>query len=126
MTRCTGALLLLLTLSGGGLLWAGQKPPAPSPPPQPPGASGQGELALLNRHGKPAGTCPLRHTDVVADVAAGMARVNVRQQFHNPSREPVEAVYTFPLPDDAAVDQMSLQVGSRTIRGEVKRREEAR
>jgi len=40
--------------------------------------------------------------------------------------DPVEAVYTFPLGDRAAVDDFELSVGERTIRGEIRRRDEAR
>src|SRR5207237_7002074 len=38
----------------------------------------------------------------------------------------IEAVYTFPLPHNAAVDDMTLQIGDRTVRGRIKPREEAR
>ena len=38
----------------------------------------------------------------------------------------MEAVYTFPLPDDAAVDDMTMTIGDRVIKGEIKKREEAR
>src|SRR5439155_7509662 len=54
-----------------------------------------------------------------------MARVELTQDFENPSPEKIEAVYTFPLPPDAAVDDMTIQIGTRTIRGVIKRREEA-
>jgi Ca-activated chloride channel family protein len=86
----------------------------------------QGQLAILNKKGEAAGLCPLKHTDVDADVAGFVARVNVTQQFHNASSEPVEAVYTFPLPSDAAVDDMEMRLGTRVVKGEIKRREEAR
>jgi Ca-activated chloride channel family protein len=38
---------------------------------------------------------------------------------------PVEAVYTFPLPEGAAVDAMTMTVGERRIVGRIKRREQA-
>ena len=69
---------------------------------------------------------PLRHTRVSIEVSAFVARATVEQIFSNPFDAPVEAVYTFPLPDRAAVDDFELTVGDRTIRGEIKRREEAR
>lgn len=69
---------------------------------------------------------PLRHTKVAIEVTAFVARATVEQVFANPFTEPVEAVYTFPLGDRAAVDDFELQVGDRTIRGEIKPREEAR
>src|SRR5207253_5427477 len=55
-----------------------------------------------------------------------VARVTVTQVFASRFTEPVEAIYTFPLSDRAAVDAMSMRTGDRTIRGEIKRREEAR
>jgi Ca-activated chloride channel family protein len=69
---------------------------------------------------------PLRHTKVAIEVTAFVARATIEQVFANPFAEPVEAVYTFPLGDRAAVDDFELVVGDRTIRGEIKRREEAR
>ncbi len=85
-----------------------------------------GQLEILDKSGKPAGLCPLKHTDVVADIAGYVARVTVKQEFVNPSKTPIEAVYTFPLPEDAAVDDMTMRIGSRVIRGKIMRREEAR
>mgnify|MGYP003694541381 CR=1 FL=1 len=69
---------------------------------------------------------PLRHTKVSIEVTAFVARSTIEQVFANPFTDPVEAVYTFPLGDRAAVDDFELVVGDRTIRGTIKRREEAR
>ena len=85
-----------------------------------------GALQILDKAGKPAGFCPLQHTDVVADIAGYVARVTVTQQFANPSKEPIEAIYTFPLPEDAAVDDMTMVIGKRVIKGQIMRREDAR
>lgn len=70
--------------------------------------------------------CPLTHTDVKAEISGLVARVTLTQQFVNPSADRVEAVYTFPLPQHAAVDDMTLTTGGRVIRGVIARREEAR
>lgn len=86
----------------------------------------QGQLQALDKNGEPAGQCPLKHTSVSADVSGFVARVDVTQEFVNPLREKIEAVYVFPLPQAAAVDRMEMTVGDRTIRGEIKRRDEAR
>ncbi len=74
----------------------------------------------------PSGPCPLKHTDVKAEISGFLARVTVTQEFRNPYPDKIEAVYTFPLPPKAAVDRMTMLVGDRTIRGSIKRREEAR
>lgn len=85
-----------------------------------------GELVISGKDGKPAGACPLKHTDVDAQVSGFIARVTVVQEFANPTQEKIEAVYAFPLPEDSAVDRMEMKVGERTIVGEIRRREEAR
>jgi len=72
------------------------------------------------------GACPLKHTDVRAGISGFLARVTVTQIFANTASENIEAVYTFPLPQDAAVDDMTIQIDDRTVRGLIKRREEAR
>jgi Ca-activated chloride channel family protein len=69
---------------------------------------------------------PLQHTDVQIDVSGFVARATVTQKYHNPFDKPIEAVYTFPLPEDAAVDDMQMTIGKRVIKGLIKRREEAR
>lgn len=68
----------------------------------------------------------LAHTDVRARVAGNVARVEVTQRFKNPFKHPLEAVYVFPLPDEAAVDDMEITIGKRVIKGLIKRREEAK
>lgn len=85
-----------------------------------------GQLIGFDREGRPAVLCPLEQTSVSAAIAGFSARVTLRQTFTNPTNEPVEAVYTFPLPDDGAVDQMRMKVGDRLIEAEIKRRDEAR
>src|SRR5687767_1271502 len=85
----------------------------------------EGQLQILGDDGNPQGLCPLKHTDVKAEISGFVARVTVTQQFHNPSDEKIEAVYVFPLPQHAAVDDMTLKVAERTVRGVIKRREEA-
>ncbi|MCL1472855.1 Hsp70 family protein [Argonema antarcticum] len=69
---------------------------------------------------------PLKHTEVQAKIAGNLSRVEVTQTFENPFTEPLEAVYIFPLPDEAAVDDMEIKIGSRIIKGNIKKREEAK
>ncbi|MBC1241332.1 VIT domain-containing protein [Nostoc sp. 2RC] len=68
---------------------------------------------------------PLKHTEVLAKVAGNLSRVEVIQSFENPFTQPLEAVYIFPLPDEAAVDDMEIKIGDRIIKGNIKKREEA-
>ncbi|HOV74146.1 MAG TPA: VIT and VWA domain-containing protein [Candidatus Hydrogenedentes bacterium] len=86
----------------------------------------EGGLYAMDRDNRPLGACPLQHTNVAADIAGFIARVTVTQQFGNTFTTPIEAVYTFPLPENAAVDRMTMHIGDRVIKGIVKPRGEAR
>jgi Ca-activated chloride channel homolog len=85
-----------------------------------------GALTSLDASGKPSGECPLKHTAVQAEISGFLARTTVTQEFHNPFGHKIEAVYTFPLPENAAVDDMTMHVGTRVVKGKIKPREEAR
>jgi Ca-activated chloride channel family protein len=85
----------------------------------------QGALRIVQKDGGIV-ECPLKHTDVQADIAGFVARVKVTQTFHNPTKEKIEAVYVFPLPHESAVDDMTMVIGERKIVGLIKRRAEAR
>jgi len=84
-----------------------------------------GALTVIDKAGKPQSVFPLKHTDVQAEISGFLSRVRVTQEFENNFKEKIEAVYTFPLPQDAAVDDMTMTLGSRTVRGKILPREEA-
>ena len=86
----------------------------------------QGELDAFGAGGKALGACPLKTTSVKAEISGFLSRVKVVQEFENNFTEKIEAVYVFPLPANAAVDDMTMRIGERTIRGQIKRREEAK
>ncbi len=69
---------------------------------------------------------PLLHTDVALDVRGLVAAATVTQQYANSSTEPIEAVYIFPLPHDAAVYDMEIRIGDRVIRSVIRERAEAK
>lgn len=69
---------------------------------------------------------PLKHTAVKAEISGFVAEVLVTQVFGNPSDKYLEAVYVFPLPENAAVSEMTLTVADRVIKGQIKKRAEAR
>ena len=68
---------------------------------------------------------PLKHTDVQAHIQGYIASVEVTQQFHNPYDSKMEAVYVFPLPQNAAVNEFQMTVGQRKIRGIIRERKQA-
>jgi len=86
----------------------------------------QGTLRVAAEPGQKLLEFPLKHTDVEAHVAGMVAHVTVTQHFTNPFEDPIEAVYVFPLPQNAAVNDMLMKIGGRTIRGLIQTREKAR
>lgn len=123
-----GAALLAVLSLAGILMMPSPVRGTMVPPPRPPAESevGTGALDAIGPDGAPLGPCPLEHTAVEAEIAGFVTRVRVTQTFANPFEDPIEAVYTFPLSSDGAVGAMTIRAGDRTIRGDVKKREEAR
>jgi Ca-activated chloride channel family protein len=64
-------------------------------------------------------------TEVELRVRGLMAEVRVRQRFSNASSEWMEGRYRLPLPGEAAVGQLRMQVGDRLIEGEVQEKQRA-
>ena len=85
----------------------------------------EGSLRVVGVEAKQPQLCPLKSTKVSADVRGFVSRVTVTQTFQNPFDRAIEAVYTFPLPNDAAVDDMTIEVGERTIKGKIMERGKA-
>jgi len=85
-----------------------------------------GELPHLSVKGDAALELPVRHTDVKAEIDGFVARVEVDQVFANASPDPIEAIYTFPLPEHSAVEGFTLVAGDRRIEAEIRKREDAR
>lgn len=84
-----------------------------------------GSGAMMVERGTEKVPLPLKHTDVKGRVCGYIATVEVTQQFQNPFSEKIEAVYVFPLPDNAAVNEFIMVIGDRRIRGIIRERQEA-
>ena len=72
------------------------------------------------------GPLPLKALDVKAHILGLVTRVEVTQTFVNTHREPLEAVYIFPLPPRAAVSGFTMRVGGRLVVGTLHERQAAR
>jgi Ca-activated chloride channel family protein len=121
------ALLAVLCFAAYVTLVRAAKTDGPGPDPAAARRVTQGALQIIDpEKGIATSECPLKHTDVKAEISGFLARVVVTQEFENPFKDKIEAVYTFPLPQNAAVDDMTMRIGDRTVRGKIKRREEAR
>src|SRR5262245_19896165 len=84
------------------------------------------EGSLRTREGAEVVAVPLEHTEVKVRIDGFIADVEVDQKFHNPFTHKIEAVYLFPLPAQSAVNGYELVTGGRTIRGEIKLKDDAK
>jgi len=84
-----------------------------------------GMMLLKTNHQGVYVVAPTVETDVKLQVRGLVLRGEVRQTFRNPESTCAEAIYAFPLPEDAAVDRLQMTVGTRVIEGEIKERKEA-
>ena len=69
---------------------------------------------------------PMLFTEVEIKVTGLIARSAVTQHFKNPTDKWLEGTYVFPLPDTAAVDELSMKIGDRIIVGEIEERAQAK
>jgi hypothetical protein len=116
-TRFVLALLAVTTILTG---WAsGQTDSKPS-------QVGEGCLLYRSPVSGQYEPVPLLHTDAAIDIRGLVAVASVTQQYANSGSEPIEAVYVFPLPHDAAVYDMEMRIGNRVIRSVIHEREEAK
>ena len=68
---------------------------------------------------------PLKLTQVNAHVTGLIASVSVSQQFENPLDKTVELNYLFPIPQQAALVDFKIIIGSRIIQADIREREQA-
>ncbi|MEH6471631.1 MAG: VIT domain-containing protein [Halopseudomonas sp.] len=64
------------------------------------------------------------HVHVV--IEDGYATTTVEQQFHNPSNQQLEALYSFPVPEKAAVGEFVYWINDQPVVGEVVAKQQAR
>ena len=69
---------------------------------------------------------PNVRTDVNVSIRGSVASTTVDQVFTNRESTPIEAVYVFPLPENAAVHDVTMIVGNKLIRSIMQERMEAK
>ena len=107
--RCATVLVLVaLACCWCGAAWAGN----------PSGLTASGEQGPVH--------LPALHTDIRLEILGPSARVWVEQRFQNPGQQWLQADYRFPLPDKAAVDALTVDLGDRMILGEIREKQTAR
>ncbi|MFN0247255.1 MAG: VIT domain-containing protein [Kofleriaceae bacterium] len=73
----------------------------------------------------PVSPMPMVESKVDIVVRGAIVEAIVTQAFVNKSDRATEATYIFPLPHDAAVSAMSIQIGTKTIHAAIEKRGEA-
>ncbi len=93
-------------------------PPMPpireTPPPEPP-------MPILI-----ADQVQLKLYQVSATIQDQVATTHIEQTFVNQGSTPVEGMYLFPLPEQAAIGEFNMVVDGQTFEGQIMRKEEAR
>ncbi len=69
---------------------------------------------------------PLKGVECDFSVVSGIAEVSMTQLFRQENEKPLDCEYLFPLPADASVYFCEADINGRTIRAQVREREEAR
>jgi len=69
---------------------------------------------------------PRLQSDIDIKITGLISRTIITQRFENPSQGWVEGIYVFPMPDNAAVDTLKMQIGDRFIEGLIKERGQAK
>lgn len=77
---------------------------------------------LLSTEGTPV---PLVGVSAKAEIRDYACRVVLSQRFRNDEKQPIEAVYRFPLDEGAAVCGFEVEIDGRVVKGRVEEREKA-
>ncbi|MBL0162182.1 MAG: marine proteobacterial sortase target protein [Xanthomonadales bacterium] len=86
--------------------------------------TGFGTIKATARDGQPFELVALA-SDVHYQIGGLVAEASIHQRFTNSSSDWVEAQYLLPLPQGAAVHDMTLRIGERVIVGEIREKEQA-
>lgn len=86
---------------------------------------GSGELIFKNTQGAQH-QAVLMDTQISASIQGIVAVVTYEQHFINHSNDWQEGIYQFPLPDNASVNFMQMQIGERIITGSIKEKQAAK
>ncbi|OGV64483.1 MAG: hypothetical protein A3K19_21380 [Lentisphaerae bacterium RIFOXYB12_FULL_65_16] len=68
----------------------------------------------------------IRHQRVDINIRDGVANVRVDQVFFNSTDRDLEAVYVFPLPEDASISDFAMTINGKRVSGELLPKEKAR
>ncbi|HLY75601.1 MAG TPA: VIT domain-containing protein [Planctomycetota bacterium] len=85
-----------------------------------------GALACQDDAGRPVGDLGLRSHEVSVEILDGIAKTTVEEDFENHTDRRLEGAFTFPLPSDASISRLALEVNGKIEEGTCLERERAR
>jgi len=85
-----------------------------------------GALVCKDEDGRPVGELGLKSHDVTVEILDGIAKTTVEENFENHTDRRLEGTFTFPLPSDASISRLALEVNGKIEEGTCLERERAR
>ena len=89
-------------------------------------ASGAHAAGLMSPSDGSQTALAIKHHQVRVVIEDGYAVTTIEQVFHNPHATDLEAVYSFPVPDQASVSEFTYWIDGQPVRGEVLPKRQAR
>jgi Ca-activated chloride channel family protein len=122
------------------VLTPGRPPKAPAPSPAVEACQGErperlaslqqdavvGMLLCKDEDGRPAGELGLLSHAVSVEILDGIAKTTVEEEFENHTDRRLEGTFQFPLPPDASISRLALEVNGKIEEGTCLERERAR
>jgi Ca-activated chloride channel family protein len=85
-----------------------------------------GALTCKDDAGRPVGDLGLKTHEVSVEILDGIAKTTVEENFENHTDRRLEGTFTFPLPSDASISRLALEVNGKIEEGTCLERERAR
>ena len=85
-----------------------------------------GSMVFKDESNETYNTIPTIATDVNIHIVGMAVNATIDQIFTNTQQNPIEAIYVFPLPEEAAVYSMQMLIGDRLIESKIKEKAEAK
>src|SRR3989454_3439569 len=85
-----------------------------------------GSLVAKDEEGRPAGELGLASHVVSVEILDGIAKTTVEENFRNHTDRRLEGTFRFPLPPDASISRLALEVNGKIEEGTCLEREKAR
>ena len=85
-----------------------------------------GSMVCQDEDGRPAGELGLKSHEVTVEILDGIAKTTVEENFENHTNRRLEGTFNFPLPSDASISRLALEVNGKIEEGTCLERERAR